>query len=578
VRSRRLARSERQLLSQCGYHDWDAQDVDRPLDVVGQHGEAHLGAHVSHAAGEEVTLVQAVLDRAEGMLDEALASLELLGFSADPVLHLFQQAFVHPARDAAAVPAAGAAGSELTGLAGASGVVADVSTQFGGLEAIGQCLACGAPIAVVLGVVAEVLLGEETEASVGRSMGLGDVGGDAGSETGADLLAVVVAHVGQSLEMLYLEELASADGHGAQLPLVGDAVGHLVIEDELVLGTDADLNIVAHLGAPPSADGHGTCIGIGEGDLLLTTALDPVLERLELLLPFLQGLDLLAQFFGSGLVGVALVLVVEVQLLEVAVDLLVDACQRALQAAGGEVLVRAVDGLEPGAVDGDQLCAEELQFTAPEGELAADGADRLPIVTAEIGNGLEVRGELARQPHQLDVARGFSLEGTAGTGVVEVAVDVQFEEGGGMVRRATGFLRHGVLESQRLQVEAVDEGVDEAHGVVLGDVLVEEVGKHDQLVPVDALDEAHAALLDYAGWCFVVWYHLARCSCSGEWHEPKFLHSLSLEPTWLSGAVGRLVEPAAEFLSECSGPVSPGGSARSVGRHDKDVPALARKR
>jgi hypothetical protein len=39
--------------------------------------------------------------------------------------------------------------------------------------------------------------------------------------------------------------------------------------------------------------------------------------------------------------------------------------------------------------------------------------------------------ELAQQPHQLDVAPGFSLEGTAGTGVAEAAVDVQFKEAGG---------------------------------------------------------------------------------------------------------------------------------------------------
>ena len=40
-------------------------------------------------------------------------------------------------------PARDAAGSELTGPAGAGGAVADVSAQLGDLEAIGQCIACG---------------------------------------------------------------------------------------------------------------------------------------------------------------------------------------------------------------------------------------------------------------------------------------------------------------------------------------------------------------------------------------------------------------------------------------------------
>lgn len=40
----------------------------------------------------------------------------------------------------------------------------------------------------------------------------------------------------------------------------------------------------------------------------------------------------------------------------------------------------------------------------------------------------------------------------------------------------------------------------------------------------------------------------------------------SLEQTWLSGAVGRLIKPAGEPVGECSEHKPPGGSARTVAK------------
>ena len=72
----------------------DAGGVDHPQEIVGENREAHLGGRVLQASGEEVALVRASLERAEGMLDEAHAAIELSGMRADPALHRLQGALI----------------------------------------------------------------------------------------------------------------------------------------------------------------------------------------------------------------------------------------------------------------------------------------------------------------------------------------------------------------------------------------------------------------------------------------------------------------------------------------------------
>ncbi len=66
-------------------------------------------------------------------------------------------------------------------------------------------------------------------------------------------------------------------------------------------------------------------------------------------------------------------------------------------------------------------------------ELRTSRTDGRSIVAAEVGDGLEVRHQAAGQPHQLEVALGLSFEPAAGGDAVEVAVDVDLEQGGKMI-------------------------------------------------------------------------------------------------------------------------------------------------
>jgi len=74
-----------------------------------------------------------------------------------------------------------------------------------------------------------------------------------------------------------------------------------MVDEELVLGVDGDLDVVAHVGDPAAADRHGTTIGGGEGDLRLASLFHAPQQALVLLHAFLEQLDLLFELLGGEL-------------------------------------------------------------------------------------------------------------------------------------------------------------------------------------------------------------------------------------------------------------------------------------
>ena len=103
----------------------------------------------------------------------------------------------------------------------------------------------------------------------------------------------------------------------------------------------------------------------------------------------------------------------------------------------------------------------------------------------------EVRREALEQPHQLQIAPGFLLQLTARSDAVEVAIDIELEQVGGVIGWSAGILEHGVPEVHDRQVERLDEGVQEPDRIVFGDVLVEGLGEEGQLISVGSLDVMH---------------------------------------------------------------------------------------
>src|SRR5215217_9086953 len=100
-----------------------------------------------------------------------------------------------------------------------------------------------------------------------------------------------------------------------------------------------------------------------------------------------------------------------------------------------------VDGLELAAVDRNARFAKQFKAAAQHHELAADLADGLAIVLAEVGYGLEVGHQPAGQPNQLDVALALPFQTPARLHPIEVSVDVNLQQRRRMIGRPSRRLR-----------------------------------------------------------------------------------------------------------------------------------------
>ena len=108
--------------------------------------------------------------------------------------------------------------------------------------------------------------------------------------------------------------------------------------------------------------------------------------------------------------------------------MLVSTCSMRLRtAAGGEVPVARVHGLEPAAVDGHDASGQETDLPAEHHEVPAGRAKRIPVLASEVGDRLKVGCEAADQPHQFDIAAGLPLQAPAGRDLVQVAVQVELQ-------------------------------------------------------------------------------------------------------------------------------------------------------
>ena len=66
-----------------------------------------------------------------------------------------------------------------------------------------------------------------------------------------------------------------------------------------------------------------------------------------------------------------------------------------------------------------------------------------------------------QQPDDLDIAVAFGFEQPRGTKAMEIAVEIEFEQRGGIVRRAAGVGATGFGKAERVQIERSDEGIQE---------------------------------------------------------------------------------------------------------------------
>lgn len=112
------------------------------------------------------------------------------------------------------------------------------------------------------------------------------------------------------------------------------------------------------------------------------------------------------------------------------------------------------------------------------------------VVVAEVGNGLEVGRQATCEPHAFDVALGFTLQATAGLDPVQLTVDVELEQDCRVVGRTTCTGRISAFETEWQEVQLVNERIDDAHRVVLADIVVEAFRQQAHLLARLAFDES----------------------------------------------------------------------------------------
>ena len=102
-----------------------------------------------------------------------------------------------------------------------------------------------------------------------------------------------------------------------------------------------------------------------------------------------------------------------------------------------------------------QRCfAEQFKAAAEHHELAADLADGLAIVLAEVGYRLEVRHQAPGQPNQFDVALALTLQPPARLHPIEVSVDVNLQQRRRTIGWSSCCLRLNPAEAQPRQISS----------------------------------------------------------------------------------------------------------------------------
>src|SRR6185436_16904002 len=137
-----------------------------------------------------------------------------------------------------------------------------------------------------------------------------------------------------------------------------------------------------------------------------------------------------------------------IELIQVALNALLELFHSRLEFALREVLVAIVDRLELAAVDRHDRLGEQLQPAAQLNELSAHLANRFAVILAKVGDRFKVRHQPPSEPNQLDIALRLPLKAAAGLNPVEVAIDVDLQQHRRVVRGPTGLSRLHAIEAK----------------------------------------------------------------------------------------------------------------------------------
>ena len=82
---------------------------------------------------------------------------------------------------------------------------------------------------------------------------------------------------------------------------------------------------------------------------------------------------------------------------------------------------------------------------------------------------------------------------------VQITIEIQFEQRRRVVRRPAGIGTPGLGETQRVQVQRADEGIQETHGIIGRDVILQRLGEQNSLGAIDSATVVHACTRPITG-------------------------------------------------------------------------------
>ena len=179
-----------------------------------------------------------------------------------------------------------------------------------------------------------------------------------------------------------------------------------------------------------------------------------------------------------------------VELAQIAIHALLDLRHPPRHLGMREVPVAVVHRLELAAIHRDARALQETHRPAQPHKPRADLADRGAAILPEVSDRLVVRRKSSKQPHHLDIAPGFPFQSTARLNPVEVAVNVELQQDGGMIGRPARCLRSDPVEPQAAQIKRLDESVDHVDGIVVANPVGQAFGQKGYLRTVGTFDKS----------------------------------------------------------------------------------------
>jgi hypothetical protein len=204
------------------------------------------------------------------MLDDLAAAVEDFGPRLQALGHAIQHRLAFQPRDFSEIVRAPRA-KRTGGTRGAIGVIDFPHIAQLAFIARRKKLPGRADIGVPFGVVAKLVLAEESLARRRPALGPGHMRRQPRLLAGLDVLGSEIALVGDDIDSFDIEDGAGGFGGLLQQAHVDHLVGHLLRDDHLVLRVDGDLNIIADSHARVRR--HGSAVGIGEGYLAFAAPL-----------------------------------------------------------------------------------------------------------------------------------------------------------------------------------------------------------------------------------------------------------------------------------------------------------------